>query len=260
MRGLLLAAAAVAAGARTGFNIDVSSIPTQIRKTIIDSFGSSHAATTLRSTWRQHLVETKSDIDFNHVRFHGILDDDMSTYLNGKANPYLAYDTLDFLVANGVRPLIEISFMPEQLATDTSKVGGRSREQAWACRTSAADSEIDRMPPAVSIAHPPQHPLSLPPQTTFHYQGGISPPKDWGAWSTFVTQLVQSFVDRYGATEVRAWRFEVRRLAVVMAVQVAFCLCERREMRLVRTCSAEYSLSCGHLLIAALCHPPPPAC
>lgn len=155
MRGLLLAAAAVAAGARTGFNIDVSSIPTQIRKTIIDSFGSSHAATTLRSTWRQHLVETKSDIDFNHVRFHGILDDDMSTYLNGKANPYLAYDTLDFLVANGVRPLIEISFMPEQLATDTSKVGGRSREQAWACRTSAADSEIDRMPPAVSIAHPP---------------------------------------------------------------------------------------------------------
>ena len=83
-----------------------------------DSFGSSHGSTTLRARWRDHLASTKQDIPFSRVRFHGILDDDMSTYLNGQANGALVFDTLDFLVAQHVTPTVEIGFMPMDLAAD----------------------------------------------------------------------------------------------------------------------------------------------
>lgn len=53
--------------------------------------------------------------------FAGILDDDMSTYLDGQANAALAFDTLDFLVANGITPTVELSFMPEGLASNASQ-------------------------------------------------------------------------------------------------------------------------------------------
>lgn len=45
----------------------------------------------------------------------------MSTYLNGQANGALVFDTLDFLVASGIAPTVELSFMPEALAADPSK-------------------------------------------------------------------------------------------------------------------------------------------
>lgn len=160
--------AAAAAAASASFTVDVAGAPAAVRKTIYDSFGSAHAAVTLRSTYRQHLTSVRDDIPFSHVRFHGILDDDMSTYASGpgNANPYLSFDTLDFLLSQGVRPLVELSFMPKALASD-------------------------------------------PTLTTFHYAGGISPPKDWAAWRAFVTGLVSQFVTRYGVEEVRQWRFEV---------------------------------------------------
>jgi hypothetical protein len=41
------------------------------------------------------------DAGFKKVRFHGILDDDMSTYLNGGANMFNVFSTFDFLC---VRP------------------------------------------------------------------------------------------------------------------------------------------------------------
>ena len=118
------------------FSADVSASPTPLLGTIYDSFGSSHGSTTLRSTWRSHFATTHRDIPFSRVRFHGILDDDMSTYMGGQANGALVFDTLDYLVAEHITPTIEIGFMPEELASNPALTtfhykGGISPPADW---------------------------------------------------------------------------------------------------------------------------------
>lgn len=40
--------------------------------------GSSHASTALRADWQAQLSQIKMDLDFEYIRFHGLLDDDSS--------------------------------------------------------------------------------------------------------------------------------------------------------------------------------------
>jgi hypothetical protein len=44
-------------------------------------FGSSHAATALRASWQQQLQRVVADLGTQYVRFHGLLDDDMSVVI-----------------------------------------------------------------------------------------------------------------------------------------------------------------------------------
>ena len=118
------------------FTADLTAPTTTVTGVLYDSFGSSHGSTTLRSTWRDHLAATRRDIPFQRVRFHGILDDDMSTYLNGQANGALLFDTLDYLVAQRIRPTVEVGFMPELLASRPASTvfhykGGTSPPASW---------------------------------------------------------------------------------------------------------------------------------
>ena len=41
------------------------------------SFGSGHAALTVRPDWQAHLKQAVADLDLRGVRYHGIFDDDM---------------------------------------------------------------------------------------------------------------------------------------------------------------------------------------
>ena len=43
--------------------------------------GSCHAATALREDWRSQLAQCQRELGFQYVRFHGLLDDDMSVYI-----------------------------------------------------------------------------------------------------------------------------------------------------------------------------------
>ena len=86
------------------FSADISAPTTPLLGTVYDSFGSSHGSTTLRARWRDHFLVAHEDIPFRRVRFHGILDDDLSTYYNGGPNGALVFDTLDFLVVNRIIP------------------------------------------------------------------------------------------------------------------------------------------------------------
>jgi xylan 1,4-beta-xylosidase len=84
-------------------------------------FGSGHAILSLREPWREDLRAVKKVTDFKWVRFHGILDDEVGLYTQDQqCNPVynFAYvdEIYDGLLKNGVRPLVEISFMPKQLA------------------------------------------------------------------------------------------------------------------------------------------------
>ncbi len=84
-------------------------------------FGSGHANLAMRESYREDLRAVKKVTDFEYVRFHGILDDENGVYkLDDHGNPVYnwAYvdQIYDGLLKNGVRPFVEISFMPKELA------------------------------------------------------------------------------------------------------------------------------------------------
>ena len=133
----LLASPLLIAAADVAFSADLSATASRLSGAVYDSFGSSHGSTTLRARWRDHLATVAADIPFSRVRFHGILDDDMSAYLNGQANAALAFDTLDYLVQLRINPTVELSFMPDELASNPSLTvfhyrGGASPPTSWA--------------------------------------------------------------------------------------------------------------------------------
>jgi xylan 1,4-beta-xylosidase len=84
-------------------------------------FGSGRAILTLRESYREDLRAVKKVTDFRYVRFHAILHDELGVYNEDEhGNPVynFAYvdQVYDGLLKNGVRPVVEISFMPKKLA------------------------------------------------------------------------------------------------------------------------------------------------
>ena len=139
MRSLcvLILAALAAAQESVTFTAACDGASSNVGKVILDSYGSSHAQTTLRSKWRDHFATTVSDIGSKFVRFHGLLDDDMSSYLlPWGANGAMIFESFDFILAQGAKPLVELSFMPEALALNASLTtfhykGGTSLPANW---------------------------------------------------------------------------------------------------------------------------------
>lgn len=85
-------------------------------------FGSGRAQLALRANYQRDLRTVKSVTDFQYVRFHAILDDENDVYSqNAQGQPVYNWSYVDHiydaLLANGVRPFVEISFMPKQLAS-----------------------------------------------------------------------------------------------------------------------------------------------
>ena len=83
--------------------------------------GSDHAPAALRADWQRQLEHCRNDLGFQYVRFHGLLSDDMGTLV--RANDKLLYSffnadqVCDFLLSIGMRPFVELSFMPTALAS-----------------------------------------------------------------------------------------------------------------------------------------------
>jgi xylan 1,4-beta-xylosidase len=135
-------------------------------------FGSGHAILSLREPWRDDLRAVHQVTDFQWVRFHGILDDEVGVFSRDEhGNPVYNYayidEIYDGLLKNGVRPLVEISFMPTQLAFN---------------------------------------PLDL---HVFWYHPNVSPPRSMEEWDALMTHLARHLVERYGIDEVSQWYFEV---------------------------------------------------
>lgn len=122
------------------FTIDVAASTGPLRFPMLEGVGSGHAALGQRADYRQIMASVSRDIGFKSLRAHGVLDDDMSTYLNGGANMLNVFSFYDYLLSIGVAPLVELSFMPSALASNASQtnfhyVGGASPPQsydAWA--------------------------------------------------------------------------------------------------------------------------------
>ncbi|MDE2302094.1 MAG: hypothetical protein KGK11_05995 [Sphingomonadales bacterium] len=92
--------------------------------------GSDRAAISLRESWRHDLDRWTKEIGLKRVRFHGIFNDelgvDVATWLNaGKPSPNFhdVFEVYDGLIARGVTPYVELSFMPRALASGTRTFG-----------------------------------------------------------------------------------------------------------------------------------------
>jgi xylan 1,4-beta-xylosidase len=84
-------------------------------------FGSGRANLSLRAQYRDDLQTVKLATGFQYVRFHAILDDENGVYdEDAQGNPKYNFSYVDQvydgLLANGVKPYVEISFMPKKLA------------------------------------------------------------------------------------------------------------------------------------------------
>ena len=98
-------------------------------------FGSGRAILSLRESYRDDLRTVKGVTDFAEVRFHGIFMDDVGLYdpnahtqnpgqaaqaTRGQSPYNFSYvdEIYDGLLANHVRPFVELSFMPKKMASD----------------------------------------------------------------------------------------------------------------------------------------------
>lgn len=86
-----------------------------------EAFGSGRAILTLRESYREDLRAVKKITNFRYVRFHAILHDEVGVYNEDEhGNPVYNFAYVDSiydgLLKNGVRPMVEISFMPKRLA------------------------------------------------------------------------------------------------------------------------------------------------
>ena len=88
--------------------------------------GSDHAPMALRADWRAQLARVHRELGFAHVRFHDMLSDDMGTLVCEMNQPIYAFynvdNIVDYLRDIGMRPFVELSFMPTTLASGNTTV------------------------------------------------------------------------------------------------------------------------------------------
>jgi xylan 1,4-beta-xylosidase len=84
--------------------------------------GSCHAYLTLREDFREHVRMVQKQVGFESLRCHGIFHDLVGIYSedsNGEAifNFHNVNKIYDFFLEQGLRPYVELSFMPQALAS-----------------------------------------------------------------------------------------------------------------------------------------------
>jgi xylan 1,4-beta-xylosidase len=84
-------------------------------------FGSGRAVLALRDNYRKDLREVRQATDFRYVRFHGIFHDEVGVYSEDEhGQPVYNFSYIDQiydgLLADGAKPFVELSFMPNALA------------------------------------------------------------------------------------------------------------------------------------------------
>jgi xylan 1,4-beta-xylosidase len=89
--------------------------------------GAGRANEGLRADWQQQLATVQKEIGFKYIRMHGLLHDDMGVYHEDKeGKPEYSFQYIDALydalLAQHIRPFVELTFMPSQLASGPQTV------------------------------------------------------------------------------------------------------------------------------------------
>jgi xylan 1,4-beta-xylosidase len=151
------------------FKCDVNGATSPLPHFWEHTVGSDHALMALRADWREQMRRAHDELGFRHVRFHGVLCDDVGTLIaEGDKRFYSFHNAdqiFDFLLSIGMKPFVELSFMPGTLASGD--------------------------------------------KTVFHYRANVTLPRDYARWAQLIRDLVAHWVERYGINEVCQWFFEV---------------------------------------------------
>lgn len=110
----------------TTFTSRLSAAVTPLKHAWEHTVGSSRALLALRADWQAQLQRCHDELGFRYVRFHGLLDDDMGTLISHQDKPLYSFFNADricdFLLSIGMRPFVELGFMPEMLASGRETV------------------------------------------------------------------------------------------------------------------------------------------
>jgi len=106
---------------------DLNKVQGPLNTQFKECVGAGRANEGLRADWQQQLKLTHQECGFKYIRMHGLLTDDMAFYRedrNGKPEYNYQYiDVLyDFIVNIGMKPFVELGFMPNQLASGRKSI------------------------------------------------------------------------------------------------------------------------------------------
>ena len=127
LSALCLSATACLAQSQQTLTIDAAKTIGPHSQTPLNTVGAGRANEGLRADWQSQLATVQREIGFHYIRFHGIFHDDMGVYsedAHGAPIYNFQYvDTLyDALLAQHIRPFVELSFMPTALASGPQTV------------------------------------------------------------------------------------------------------------------------------------------
>ncbi|MBD8562902.1 glycoside hydrolase [Oxalobacteraceae sp. CFBP 8763] len=123
----LLAVPAAAQAQQRVIDVDVTQVKGQLDRMFNLSVGAGRANEGLRADWQQQLAELRKDTGFRYIRMHGLLSDDMAVFridAQGKEQYNFQYvDALfDYLQSVGIKPFVELGFMPSAMASGTKTI------------------------------------------------------------------------------------------------------------------------------------------
>ena len=86
--------------------------------------GSDRAIVGLREQWLLDLERVRREAGFRSVRCHGLFNDEMGVWAGASPSPNFLYVDMvfDAILERGVKPLVELSFMPGGLASGKKTV------------------------------------------------------------------------------------------------------------------------------------------
>ncbi|HLJ45320.1 MAG TPA: hypothetical protein VKU01_04900 [Bryobacteraceae bacterium] len=86
-----------------------------------ECIGAGRANEGLRADWQQQLALVQKEIGFRYIRMHGLLHDDMGVYREINGVPVYNWQYVDklydYLLEIGLKPFVELAFMPCDLAS-----------------------------------------------------------------------------------------------------------------------------------------------
>ena len=102
--------------------VDYSRVKGRHDKFFRQVVGAGRAAEGLRADWQRDLDVVHRECGFKYIRFHGLLQDEMGVYSVGKGGqPIYNFQYIDALydamLKVGMKPFVELSFMPQALAS-----------------------------------------------------------------------------------------------------------------------------------------------
>ena len=113
--------------AERNIEIDFANVKGKLNTFFKECVGAGRANEGLRADWQHQLSYAHTECGFKYIRMHGLLTDDMAVYREDKdGNPqynFMYVDVLfDYLNKIGMKPFVELGFMPSGLASGNQTI------------------------------------------------------------------------------------------------------------------------------------------